>query len=221
MHRLLRHLRAAGLRGVPEVFGFDELGREVLSYLPGRVVDVDTELLTDAQLVGLAGWTREFHDAVEGFADAGPWRFPAPRGAELVGHNDLAPYNACFAGDRLVGVFDWDLAGPTTRLLELAHLAWTAVPLFRPIPAEDAGHRLRLSPRLMEASRPRRSWVRCPSACRVRSRPSVPVWPPGTRACSTSPRWGSRSTPSAPWPGSCRDSPRSSPPSPEPGAAAQ
>lgn len=144
VHRLLRHLASAGLRHVPEVLGSDQLGREVLSFLPGTVVDVDTDLLTAAQLMELAGWTREFHDAVAGFVDDGPWRFPAPRGAELVGHNDIAPYNCCFAGGRLVGVFDWDLAGPTTRLFELAHLAWNAVPLFRPIPAADAARRLRL-----------------------------------------------------------------------------
>ena len=43
------------------------------------------------------------------FAHPGPWRyFPTP-GATLIGHNDIAPYNACFDGDDLAGVFDWDL----------------------------------------------------------------------------------------------------------------
>jgi aminoglycoside phosphotransferase (APT) family kinase protein len=32
-----------------------------------------------------------------------------------------------------VGVFDWDLAGPTTPLLELAFIAWNCVPLWRDI----------------------------------------------------------------------------------------
>jgi aminoglycoside phosphotransferase (APT) family kinase protein len=59
-------------------------------------------------------------------------------------HNDLAPYNACFQGDRLTGGFDWDLAGPSTPLMELAHLAWNAVPLFRPVPADQAADRLRV-----------------------------------------------------------------------------
>jgi Ser/Thr protein kinase RdoA (MazF antagonist) len=64
--------------------------------------------------------------------------------AEIVGHNDVAPYNVAFDGDRVVGVFDWDLAGPTTRLFELAHLAWTGVPLYREVPAADAARRLAL-----------------------------------------------------------------------------
>ena len=142
VHRLLRHLADAGLRAVPEVIGTDARDREVLTYLPGTVVDVDTELLTEAQLADVTRWSRDLHAAVEGFPDQGPWRFfgvPAPT---VLAHNDLAPYNLCFEGDTLVGVFDWDLAGPSTPLLELAHLAWNGVPLFRPLPARDAARRL-------------------------------------------------------------------------------
>ncbi len=145
VHRLLDHVRAAGLRAVPQVLGTDVRGREVLTYLPGTIVDVDEQLLTDGQLVDLTRWIRELHDATAGFAlDAGPWRFFDVERPELVGHNDAAPYNVVFHGDRVVGVFDWDLAGPTTRLLELAHLAWTSVPLYRAVPARDAARRLEL-----------------------------------------------------------------------------
>jgi aminoglycoside phosphotransferase (APT) family kinase protein len=52
----------------------------------------------------------------------------------VIGQNDLAFWNVVFEGDDLVGVFDWDLAGPTTPLSELAFLAWNTVPLW-----EDAG----------------------------------------------------------------------------------
>ncbi len=142
VHRLLRHLRGSGLRALPEVLGHDSRGREVLTHLPGSVVDVDTDLLTEAQLTDLCRWTRELHDAVAGFADPGPWRFFGVDAPILVTHNDLAPYNVCWQGDRLSGVFDWDLAGPSTPLLELAHLAWNGVPLFREIPAADAARRL-------------------------------------------------------------------------------
>jgi Phosphotransferase enzyme family len=135
VHALLDHL-ASRVPHVPRVLGFDERGRESLSYLPGRVVDIDTELLTDAQIASVVGWTRTFHAAVAGFAHPGPWRyFPLPS-PTLIGHNDIAPYNVCFDGDELTGVFDWDLAGPTTPLLELAFIAWNCVPLWR-----DTGHR--------------------------------------------------------------------------------
>jgi Ser/Thr protein kinase RdoA (MazF antagonist) len=91
----------------------------------------------------MATWARGFHDAVGGFAHPGPWRFPA-LGDELVGHNDVAPYNVCFDGDHVAGVFDWDLAGPTTRLMELAFMAWNCVPLWREMPADRAAGRLKV-----------------------------------------------------------------------------
>ncbi len=144
VHALLDRLRHCGVPGVPRALGVDARGREILTYLPGRVVDVDHELLADAQLESLAAWTRLFHDAVAGFEHPGPWRFPSPDRPELVAHNDVAPYNVCFAGDRVAGVFDWDLAGPSTRLMELAWLVWTAVPLYRDIGAAESARRLEI-----------------------------------------------------------------------------
>jgi hypothetical protein len=126
------------------VFGYDDRGREVLAYLPGRVVDVDTEMLSSGQIVSLVRWTRTFHDVVAGFSHPGPWRFFRMDGPTLIGHNDIAPYNACFDADDLVGVFDWDFAGPTTPLFELAFIAWNSVPLWRDIGTEPAAARLRL-----------------------------------------------------------------------------
>jgi mutator protein MutT len=144
VHALLGHLDTAGLRAVPGVRGFDARGREVLDYLPGEIVDVDIELLSEPRLADLGRWAREFHDAVRGFGHPGPWRFFDVPGATTICHNDLAPYNVCFAGDEVSGVFDWDLAGPSTRQFELAQLAWTGVPLFRPIPDRTADARVRL-----------------------------------------------------------------------------
>jgi hypothetical protein len=141
VHALLDHL-APRVSHVPRVLGLDGHGREILTYLPGRVVDVDSEALTDGQIGSVVGWSRAFHRAVADFTHAGPWRyFPVPS-ATLIGHNDIAPYNVCFDGDELVGVFDWDLAGPTTPLFELAFIAWNCVPLWRDIGPGAAAHRL-------------------------------------------------------------------------------
>src|SRR3982751_5782347 len=88
VHALLDHL-APRLPHVPRVHGFDHRGREVLTYLPGTVVEVPTP----GQIVSLVRWTRAFHAAVADFAHPGPWRyFPVPD-ATLIGHNDIAPYN--------------------------------------------------------------------------------------------------------------------------------
>jgi Phosphotransferase enzyme family len=141
VHALLGYL-APRIPGVPRVLGFDDRGREVLSYLPGRVVDVDTELLSPAQIVSVVSWTRRFHEAVAGFAHPGPWRFFPVTGPTLIGHNDIAPYNVCFDGEELAGVFDWDFAGPSSPLLELAFIAWNCVPLWRDTGPEYAAGRL-------------------------------------------------------------------------------
>jgi hypothetical protein len=148
VHALLGHL-AGRVPNIPRVLGFDDRGREILSYLPGRVADIDAEMLSIEQIASVVRWTRAFHDAVAGFSHPGPWRlFPVPglsrTGPSLIGHNDIAPYNVCFAGDALAGVFDWDMAGPSTPLLELAFIAWNCVPLWRDIGAEAAASRLRI-----------------------------------------------------------------------------
>jgi len=143
VHALLDHL-APRVPHVPRVFGFDDQGREVLSYLPGRVVDIGTGICTLSveQIISVVRWTRAFHRAVAGFSHPGPWRFFPVTSPALIGHNDIAPYNVCFAGDELVGVFDWDLAGPSTPLLELAFIAWNCVPLWRDIGPATAAARL-------------------------------------------------------------------------------
>ena len=144
VHALLGHLRAKGLRAVPRVHGYDARGREVLDFLPGEIVDVDTGLLGEARLADLGRWTRELHEAVADFEHPGPWRFPSPASWDCLLHNDLGPYNVAFDGDQVSGVFDWDVAGPGTVVFELGYLAWCAVPLFRPIPDAVAARRLRI-----------------------------------------------------------------------------
>lgn len=141
VHALLDHLRGR-VPHVPRVHGLDEQGREILDYLPGHIIDLDTERLSERQITAVVGWTRALHEAVAGFAHPGPWRYFPVEGATLIGHNDIAPYNVCFDGEELVGVFDWDLAGPTTPLYELAFIAWNCVPLWRDIGADLAARRL-------------------------------------------------------------------------------
>lgn len=143
VHALLTYL-APRLAHIPNVLGFDERDREILTFLPGRVLDINTDVLTTGQLRSIVTWTRRFHHAVAGFTNPGPWRFPAVDAPILIAHNDIAPYNVCFDGDDLAGVFDWDLAAPSTPLLELAFIAWNCVPLWRGLNPQHAANRLHL-----------------------------------------------------------------------------
>lgn len=141
VHALLQYLHPR-LPCIPRVYGLDDEGRETVEYLDGTVIDFKSASLTDGQLTSLCQWTRDFHNVVADFEHAGPWRyFPVP-GANSFGHNDLGPYNVCFDGDDLVGVFDWDMAGPSHPLAELALVAWTSVPLAVPVEAREVARRL-------------------------------------------------------------------------------
>ncbi|MET0741584.1 MAG: phosphotransferase [Candidatus Nanopelagicales bacterium] len=136
VHGLLDYLAGTGLAAVPRVHGFDEAGREVLDYLPGEVIDVDTSTLSDTRLASTGRWLRSFHEAVATYCP-GPqrWYFgmQSLQDGQIICHNDVAPYNMAFDADGLVGVFDWDLAGPGDPVDDLAFLAWNAVPLVRPV----------------------------------------------------------------------------------------
>ena len=150
VHALMRHARSQGVPHVPPVLGFDGLGREVLGYLPGRVIDAGSETASDELLVDAFGWLRRFHQAVTSFSSPGPWRILSRslRPDEIVAHGDFAPYNVAVSssaiGERMVGVFDWDMAGPATVMQELGWAAWHWVPLLRDEAAAHSAQRLAL-----------------------------------------------------------------------------
>ncbi len=133
VHELLGVLATTGLPHVPRVLGLDERGREVLTFLPGYVVPVGVEELTDAQVRSAMRWLREYHAAVADFPrDSRRWRFAERvlEPGEIVCHHDAAIYNMAFDGDELAGVFDWDAAGPGIPLDDVAMFAWNDALLF-------------------------------------------------------------------------------------------
>ncbi|SFR86197.1 Phosphotransferase enzyme family protein [Microbacterium sp. cf046] len=148
VHELLNFLADAGLDGIPRVLGFDDAGREVLTFVPGRTVAVDSEAPADATLTDAARWLRRFHDAVAAY-DPGPrtWRQSSAglEPGQLICHNDTGAYNWIVEADRFVGMIDWDQAGPGLPLDDLAFLCWSGIPLFREIPTTDAAHRVQIA----------------------------------------------------------------------------
>lgn len=135
VHNLLRHLEAAGFEGAPRVLGFDEKGREVLTYVEGQTGHSSLrDVSSDGSLVGVARLARRYHDAVAGFhapPDA-TWQFTvgAPKEGDVICHNDLAPYNTVFDGVRPIAFIDWDFAAPGPRIWDVAYALWRFAPLY-------------------------------------------------------------------------------------------
>jgi hypothetical protein len=137
VHSVLRYLDEVGFDGAPRVLGFDERGREVLTFLPGRTIGGRHPWPawphSDSALRQVGTWMRRLHDATASFvpADDAAW-FAGQRWRPglIIGHHDASPYNAVWDDDGgLVGFVDWDTAGPSSRELDLAYTALTWVPL--------------------------------------------------------------------------------------------
>lgn len=148
VHALLQHLHARGLDGVPQPLGVDAQHREVLTYLPG--VPIDLAEVSDARLASGAAWIARYHAAVAGYRPGRVrWRFLerdlAP--GEIVCHHDATMYNMLVAApgsEEVVGVVDWDVAGPGTPIDDVAMLAWSGVPFYSDPGAHEGARRLSL-----------------------------------------------------------------------------
>lgn len=116
VHAVLLHLADMQFDGAPRALGFDEHGREIVSYIEGRVIRQAAEL-SESMIRSAAELIRRFHAATAGttFVD----------GDDVVLHGDLGPHNTVYVGDRAVGLIDWDggvRAGP--RIRDVGHAVW-------------------------------------------------------------------------------------------------
>jgi Ser/Thr protein kinase RdoA (MazF antagonist) len=130
VHALLEHLADAGFDGAPRAHGVDPAGRQILDYIPGTMA-YELPAMTTAELHRIGVLIRRLHDATASFtppADPGWDVVIPPDRADIVCHNDLAPWNLVRDGCRWVFI-DWDGAGPGSRLWDLAYAAHGFVPL--------------------------------------------------------------------------------------------
>lgn len=145
VHSLLRHLEASGFEGSPRVVGsgFDEEGRETVSYIPGEVIHPHP--WTDEALPVLGALLRGLHDATDSFTppDDAIWRgwFGRRLGQErkIIGHCDVGPWNIIARDGMPVALIDWEVAGPVDRLFELAQACWLNAQLHDDDVAEMCG----------------------------------------------------------------------------------
>ena len=145
VHALLRHLEAVGFDGAPRVVGtgFDDQGRETLSYIAGDFVGRGPWSLEGA--TGVGQLLRRMHRATASF-EAPPdavWYplFSRVLGGatQVIGHGDVAPWNIVAHVGIPVAFIDWDRAGPIDPLVELAQACWLNAKLHDDIVAAREG----------------------------------------------------------------------------------
>jgi hypothetical protein len=146
---LLRHLEREGFAGAPRALGFDDQGREVLTYIEGEVARGETFIpdqggrfdfeirhpdyvWRDDVLVHLGVLIRAYHDAAATFPSAGrDWCYETRYPVETICHNELFPQNTIFRAGVPVAFIDWDTATPGPRAWDLGFAAWRWVPFWR------------------------------------------------------------------------------------------
>jgi hypothetical protein len=134
---LLEHLAQHDFHLAPRVLGTTPDGqREILTYLPGNGAHppLPEKVRSEKALRSAARTVRALHDATIGFTapEPGAWgcqEVSVPAEIDCIGHGDLAPWNLLFDGDQVVGIIDFDFAGPSNRAWDLAYLAHQLVPL--------------------------------------------------------------------------------------------
>lgn len=135
---LLLHLETVGFRGTPRALGYDESGREVVTFIDGDIPFAPPYQLDDARLLSATRLIKDYHDATVSS--------PLREDQEVVCHGDLGPHNTVFRGDTAVALIDFagDL-GPGQRAVDFAHAVWGFADVTdAAVPVQEQARRIRL-----------------------------------------------------------------------------
>lgn len=129
---LLTWYERVGFDGAPRFLGFDEAGREILSFVDGDPAFAPVQA-SDEVVAALGVLLRAAHDAQAGFVPPAEaeWdtHVAGATEGEIVGHLDLFWTNVIFRDGMPFALIDWELAAPTTRVLDVALAAtyWAGI----------------------------------------------------------------------------------------------
>jgi thiamine kinase-like enzyme len=139
IHKLLLHLRHTGFYSVPEPLGFDDQGREIVSFIEGDVSNypLSPNASSIKALLSAALLLRNFHDTTQSFLDKiiienNNWQLPARQPYEVICHGDYAPYNIVLNGVVAVGIIDFDTCHPGPRVWDIAYALYRWCPFTNP-----------------------------------------------------------------------------------------
>ncbi|MGO7837595.1 aminoglycoside phosphotransferase family protein [Rhizobium leguminosarum] len=142
---LLQHLERSGFSEAPHVIGqgFDEHGRETLSFIEGDVLH--PQPWADDAVPRLGEMLRRLHDATSSFSvpKGAVWRpwfgRTIGRGPLVIGHCDTGPWNIISRAGLPIALIDWEVAGPVRQDIELVQACWLNAQLYDDDIAEKVG----------------------------------------------------------------------------------
>lgn len=141
IHRLLAHLRAKGFTLAPTFRELTEDGLEILDFLSGAIggYPITSEASSPTALVSAARVLRALHDATSSFllSPMDVWALPVQSPYEVICHNDFGPHNCVLNNNEVVGVIDFDFAGPGPRIWDVAYALYRWAPMSA-LPSTDA-----------------------------------------------------------------------------------
>ncbi|WP_433283046.1 phosphotransferase [Micromonospora sp. CA-244673] len=165
--RLLVHLAKTGFDGCPQHLGWDQHGRDILSFVPGHVPP-RWRHFTDDQVGQAATLLRRLHEGTRELASG--------LGGEVVCHHDPGPNNTVFRDGRPVAFIDFDFAAPGLPLEDVGYMAWAWCISSRPDrgPATEQARQVRILADAYGLSPADRG--RLPAAIRERLRRNEAFW---------------------------------------------
>jgi hypothetical protein len=152
---LLSHLEETGFTAAPRWLGFDEKGRETLSYITGTAghYPLKPYVLSESTLTRLGLLLRRFHDATVGFSlpENVVWQNAINTKREVICHGDAGPYNIIFRNNQPIALIDFERATPGPRVWDIAFVVYRFAPLcdapeqgFTPAFLQEIARRIRI-----------------------------------------------------------------------------
>ena len=146
IHHYLKFLCSQNFQGIPIPLDFDNYGTEILSFIEGDTIDSPNseEQLSSEHIISSAKLLRAYHDISEKYVEETnitetKWMFAQREPVEVICHNDFAPYNICYEGEKAVGIIDFDAAHPGPRLWDIAYAVYRFSPFFNYSCSESFG----------------------------------------------------------------------------------
>ncbi|MDJ0588481.1 MAG: aminoglycoside phosphotransferase family protein [Pleurocapsa sp. MO_226.B13] len=144
IHKLLKHLEARNLAGVPRLIDWDE-NYEYLTYIPGKPIFRPwcDAIKSDRFITSVGKWLKDYHHVIADFRLQGDVRFnwgvKSPEPEMIVCHGDLGPWNCIQLNGEFKGIIDWDLAHYGYAIDDVAEFAFTFIPIC-PYSSETIAH---------------------------------------------------------------------------------